>query len=367
MKVLIIGIENDGAVSKIIKETLALFPKDKKYEFFCCGLGEGQKKIENNISFQTIKLPRLNDLFVKARRKILLFLKKDYYLVYWKSIYKKTSKIVKEIAPDIIVSVSGPFSYMKAGFELAKNNNLPLFLIFFDPFKDNYNIVNKQKAIEEAKKWCDYATEIFYDADTKVPVNGIEKKLTSFLIPIFESNESNKRNNEIIYGGSFYKGFREPSVLANFINAQKETNVEYKVFTDKKDSLIIQRMLINKNVSFFEPIDEVSFNKICNKALGIIVIGNANQNATIPSKVLEAIGHKKPIIGINFGKKLYYIDKYPFFFDGNDENAVNRIINIDTKALSEYDIFHNFPERRPLLFVDKLIKAFDSVGERNEK
>ena len=112
------------------------------------------------------------------------------------------------------------------------------------------------------------------------------------------------------------------------------------------------------NATVNEYTSSEEFEHACLKSKAIIVIGNKDMTATIPSKMLEAIGLKKPIIGLNFSNALYYINKYPFYFDAdNNSDVLLRIEQIDCRDMNLFNIYRTFPERNPKQFVKLLVDS----------
>jgi len=358
MKVLFVGVTDRGAVSKIMKESLRILKNDvPNIELFCFGLGKNKKEACEFATFYTRAIrPFPNLLLCKIKNKILHLANFRTSLLYWKEVYKLLNTIISDIEPDIIVACSGPFFYMKAAYEAAKKNNKKLVLMFFDPFRDNPSIGNNKHLTVECDKWCSYASKILYDSDTTTPLEKMDdKKTESFLIPIFEKNYDCEQTNRIVYGGSFYKGFRSTDILCDFI--KKNRNQQFEIFTDSGNAKRIKKMSLN-NAIINEYTSSEKFEKACQKAKAIIVLGNKDMKATIPSKMLEAISLKKPIVGLNFSKKLYYINKYPFYFDaGNNADVLSAINKISFKEQNCFDVYSIFPERAPKDFTNKLLKS----------
>ncbi len=353
MRILVVGIEEYGAVSKILSKTLSMID-DNSFEFICFGRGKKNKTVLNNMTFIT-KNP--HSFSTKVVRKIYKIFNKDYYLLSWRNYYRQIKRICKKFDPDVIVAASGFFFYMKAAYEFAKRNNKRLILMFFDPFKNNSLIKNKTKAIDEASKWCSYADSVLYDCDGDIPISSInENKFIPFFIPIFESKNSKMLNNSIVYGGMFYSEFREPDALINLINNTND-NVIFDIYTERYYANIIKEKTFNK-AKTHPLLGEHEFDMICDNCLAIVAIGNGKLSNTIPSKLLEAIGHKKPILGMNFCSKPKYLEKYPFFYDCNKTNCIKEIMSINNNLLKSYDIFYNFPERDPSLLTNLLVKIF---------
>lgn len=364
-KILFVGIEKSGAVSKILSNIIDIGFDD--FEVSSFGFyDKTEHLLSNNKNKYFYKIPFFPFQFlIKVRRRIYKKIHKDYYLLSWKIAFKQLKKIYKKINPDVIVAASGHFCYMKAAYELAKRVNCKLVLMFFDPYQNNSLIINRKKAIKEASRWCDYADCIFYDLDGEIPIQNVDKgKLIPFYIPIFTSRDDYESNNSIVYGGMFYSNFRSPDSLIAMINECKELNVSFDIYTEDYYAKEISKKT-NNFAHTHKLLPEDGFHIICDKCFAIVAIGNGKMNHTIPSKLLEAIGHKKPIIGINFIDLPPYLTKYPYFYIYHGPETILKICSLDGKLLKEYDIFYNYPERNPAILISKLIKVIN--GKRYEK
>lgn len=358
MRVLFVGVEECGAVSKILLNALKMV-KDKSIEFCTFGIGDSKRIHNNNL---TCIFDNSFSFSAKLSRKIRKIFGRDYYLVSWKNVEKRLDIIGEEFAPDIVVAASGSFCYMKAAFEYSKRKKKPLVLMFFDPFQNNALIKNKEKAIRECLVWCNYASKVLYDKDGEIPAGGIRKdKLVPFYIPIFEDVAKTKPNKSIIYGGMFYKTFRKPDSLINLINKTNE-DVIFEIYTESYFGNIIKEQTAGK-ARIHNLMPESDFSEICNECLAIIALGNGKEKNTIPSKLLDAIGHKKPILGLNFNSEPEYLKKYPFFFNCDKDDGIKKILLLDYNLLKTYNIFYNFPERKPSIFINLLFDVLRGINQ----
>ena len=355
MKVLVTGVGDSGAVSRIVRQALH-YRTFNNLEIVCLAIGDKNKEETiDNVKYITKRVNPFLSLFLKIKRKIFKAFKKNTFHIFWKNAFKQVLVVCNSFQPDLIIAASGHFYYMKASYEVAKRKGLKLELAFFDPFNGNALIPEIKKANQEASKWCAYASRILYDADGDIPLKTLDKnKVFPFLIPIFVSNESTK-GEDLIYGGYFYEQFRPVSVLTDYINTFVDNAQRVNVYSDKKScSLLMRDVEKTKSITVHPMMSANCFDSICNNCLAIIVIGNANQYNTRPSKILEAIGHRKPIIILNFGQNLDYVKKYPFLFDANNEKSIESIKSVDQTTLMSYDVYSDFPDRHPNEFLNIL-------------
>ena len=356
--VLFVGVDESGAVSRIMKETLKRLHLDDA-QLFTFGLGTENKIVqEEGIVSYYKRIPIFpHRIIFKLQREMLSLIGRNNHLVSWRLIYKNLEKLCDRIKPDIIIAMSGLFYYMKAAFECSKKRNIKLSLVFFDPYETNALIHDKVSAIKEANLWCEYARTIIFDKDGEKPLsNTFDNKMSSFLIPIFEK-ETVSNNNSIIYGGFFYKGFRSSQTLLTFLNTVQDNSVHFDLYINRNDKKAIKRHVPkNTSIHSLQPVEK--YEEICKQCLAIIVIGNGHQHNVKPSKFLEAIGHKKPIILINFPDDIGHFSKYPFSYK-SDRDVVAKIKHLNREKLLKYNIYSDFPERNPDLFIEKIISLIN--------
>jgi hypothetical protein len=108
------------------------------------------------------------------------------------------------------------------------------------------------------------------------------------------------------------------------------------------------------NIESYDLITSEKFDEECKNAKALIVIGNKNVNA-IPSKVIEALSYKKPIIGINMQESNAFLSKYPFYFDSKDDKLFKKISLLKESDFNKYDVYSSFPELNPDIFVNLLL------------
>lgn len=356
MKLLIFGYggESTLAVSNILLNLSNEIIKEDNIEITLFGYGDKNKseQILNKVKIISIKDPFKKGSVSKYRliRKADTIFKKDYACLSWKKIYKKALSVFKDESFDCVIGASGYFMYMEAAYQFAKKTNTKFGALYFDPFANNVGLVNskKRKAIEA--KWYEYASFILYESQNrKLDLDDKKKIVHNFSIPIFEQNSSINPKGPIVYGGTFYKNLRSPEALQKFIDKDICRNERFEIYSNIKNLAFK-----NDNVSVRQPVAPEVFKKICTDSKALIIIGNQNAESVIPSKVLEAISFKKPIIGINSGDILRILEKYKFFFDSNDPLIFKKINAITQKEVDAFSISSTYQERNPTILV-KLI------------
>ena len=343
-KVLIVGINKNGsdAVSNIIFPLIENYGKDNM--FYCLGFAADnlKDKSSSNIINIPIKNPFVSNYFYRILRKFMHIVKIDNAKLASLYIYRSIRKYCKKINFDLIISMSGRFCYTVASYKYAKKKNIRLKIVYFDPFVDNIFSLNKKMRIRTEKKWLEKADKIYYNNENISPkVYNNSNKFIPFKIPIEHQLLHNKKksSNYFMYGGTFYKGIREVDQLYKF--AKKLANTKYYIRC--YSNLINPKR--DEKIKFYPLLNHDLYVRECVNSDALIYIGNNDKNV-ISSKYLEYIAMRKIIIGINVGKS-EEIRKYPFYFDANDSDLLNKINIIDKKALNNYNPYIDFADRNP--------------------
>lgn len=356
MKLLVFGYggESTLAVSNILLNLSKEMVRIDDLEIIL--FGYGRKKQSESISDQ-LRIVSIKDPFRKGSlskyrfvRKIDAILKKDCLCLSWKEIYKRALSIFKDESFDCVIGASGYFMYMEAAYQFAKKTNTKFGALYFDPFVNNVGSTNANKRKTIESKWYEYASFVLYESHSrKLELSDYKKIVHSYSIPIFEHACSINKNGPIIYGGTFYKNLRNPEVLQNFINKDICKNEKFEIYSNVK-----KFAFKNNNATAKGYISSDDFYKACSESKALIVIGNHNAESIVPSKVLEAISFKKPIIGINAGGAFRILEKYKFFFDANDPQIINKINSITQEEVDAFNISSSYPDRNPTILA-KLI------------
>lgn len=356
MKLLVFGYggESTLAVSNILSNLSKEIIKEQDVEIVLFGYGDKKdnKKISEKLNVISIKDPFRKGSLSRYRfiRKTHAIFKKDSLCLSWKKLYKKSLSIFKNDHFDCIIGASGYFMYMEAAYRFARKTNSKFGSLYFDPFTNNVGLVNSKKRKKIEQRWYDYASFILYESQNrKLEIEDKKKIIHFYSIPIFEHNSVVNKDGPIVYGGTFYKTLRSPELLIDFLDKDICKDEKFEIYTNSKYFSIT-----NKNVSVKAPVSGESFQKICLDSKALIIIGNQNAESVIPSKVLEAISFKKPIIGICPGSALSILEKYKFFFDSNDPSVFGKINTIIQKDANAFSIYSTYPERNPSILV-KLI------------
>lgn len=357
MKVLIFGYGNKttAAASNILLNLSCLVTERENIEIVLFGYDEKRniKKVNDKITISSIKYPFGKCSFNRFRllRKLNKVFRNDDLCLSWQYLYKNALKIFKDEKFDYVIGASGPFCYMNAAFEYSKKINSKFGMIYFDPFTNSISLhVNKDKRIELEKQWYKHASFIFEERNSnKLPFEDEKKISLIYDIPMFVKPFNEFENGAVIYGGNFYNDFRSTQLLLDFLSKEYCKNETFKVFSNRKESF--------ENVHNVESLDlkDVNiFEKECSNAKAIIVIGNGKDSKTYPSKLIDAISYRKPIIGININADFI---RYPFFYSGDDEKLFDKINALKKHDLESLDLYKIFPDRDPSVFVNNVLES----------
>lgn len=362
MKVLVFGYggKSTSAVSDILLNLFKTFPK-KDVEFVLYGYGEAFDTclVSKNIKVVSIKDPFSKKAITSERlkRKLSRILKIDSPLISWKRIYKKSKKLFRGIKFDYVFAAAGYFMYVEAAYRFAKNNSIPFGVFYFDPFTNNIFSLNKKKRIRIEKRWYDYAKCIFRDVDgAEFPFLDSKKIVSNFNIPIFEQDSLFSPKGPIIYGGTFYKGLRNPSSLEKILNENNFCDEKFIIFTNYSNFKIYK-----KNVTIRPLVSSLEFDEVCKTAKAIIVVGNSN-NLVSPSKIIKIISFKKPLIGIGLSNTSQLLNKYPLYYDGLTLETISSINELREENLENLRLADIFPELNPKILHNSIEKVLNNFS-----
>lgn len=341
----------DYATAKIVKK-ITDFDKNIHYTVVCKG---NTKKhfVSNNTdvyqmpSYYNFGYKNLNTFLYKLLVKITKrFFPKT--LLDKKRFDKIAKKIIKKSRFDKIISISGWFSTHASAIKLSKKFNIPVFLVYTDPFIGNLDLTNfNEKRLKKIEKpWLLNAESIF------MPQNYIEKyqniyekeiisKIINFELPcIVQDAKTNEVGNHLIYTGALSNRIKNYSVFDLFLD---KLDICLKCFGEKPKNAKFQ------NISFHERVSPEVLHEHVKKAKALLIIDNYF-GIQIPSKAIEAISSNKKIIFIYYREdsacyKFYkqYDDILFISFDHinrletieNTKNYLNLNININREIYTD--------------------------------
>jgi len=329
------------------------------YAITCIGFSE---TINYNNDASSIINIELDDPFVglkhfgiRIKRKIDTSLNSNLGLSSSNYIYKQVLKLLNNQSFDYVFGVSGIFAFMQAAYRFSQKRNFKFVPIYLDPYSLRPNtsrkICMKKLVIEE--RWIKSAYKILYDADGSIPpFKEYEVKMIPFFIPIPDPVKTlPRRENTIVYGGTFYKGLRESDGIIELASREDMKNFSFEIYSNMNSN-----GKAPKNMHVHKRIKRIQFEKELLSASAVIVVGNKTNLRYQPSKFLTDISLRRPIIGVDNCHEIKYLEKYPFFYRADDQNLPTKLLSITNEQLLSFSPYSIYPERKPDAIVLAIIK-----------
>lgn len=346
---LIVGMAPDGndAVSAIMINLLR--SASDRGIFDCVGC-----KSRNR---QKINVPNINDFSVQdvfsGKRHLYLHIKNILKIFHIKApllssryLYRKLLRLRHSYKR--VIALSAGFAYTEAAYRYAKKYHIPLTVIWFDPFLLNPLIGNTHYTQKKQEQWLNYADKFLYNRDNSY-TEALTHRAEPFDIPLYtDSTFTNNTDSTLIYGGRFYKEFRSPKAIFTLSEQICGTSMHIMCYANLTRN--VQKY--SDTLTLLPCIPSFLFREECQKAKAIICIGNENM-AFQPSKYLEAIGMRKPIVGIHIPMQSE-LRKYPFFVDADEQDWIEKLNGIQPEEQESFDPYRLYPDRKPSLFLKQI-------------
>ena len=352
-RILLVGITKGGTGPTSGIMTKVMDQIEGNCEIYFCGYDPNTPSLDDKYNLclsdprRGISTPALR---YRIRRKIHHLLQWDDCTLGSQTIFTHLQKYA-HLNFDLVIGIAGIFSFVEAAYQFARQNHLPLKLAYFDPFTNNSLAKNIKKREKLEQRWLSYAEKLYYNLENLVPAH-LQKcnKLVGFHIPMFPQPLTTwTQDNALIYGGSFYKGIREPELLYRFANSVKNSRFSIECYSNlkyyPKDS----------NIHFAPMLNRKQFEQKCLSARGLIYIGNSDKNLK-SSKYLEYIIWHKPIIGVNVEQD-NEVRKYKYYVNENDPKLIEKLKSITQAELLAYDPLLDFPNRDPKVLAEELFRV----------
>ena len=343
-RILVVGAAKRGkdAVSGIMESLVAYAPESTGIYFF--SFRKEEEKVPDSFDWSVADLHTLLSpitWWFQGKKRLFRVFKWDDCLWASSYAYYKLNRLAKNIRFDAVIGVAGLFYYTQAAYLFACKHNLPLKLVYFDPFTNNITTRNLARRLAIEKQWLGYAKQVYYNAENILPEEGIlKKKAIPFYIPIsLKSLQNWCRNNSLVYGGNFYPQIRQPNGLYELAQSLQDTDWKIECYSNLRNHPVMN------NVKFAPLLQRSAFEQRCNQAGALIYIGNCGGNCR-SSKYLECMGYRKPIVGINVSKD-DEVRKYKYYWDATDSEWIERISDIPDEELRSHNPFVDFPQRDP--------------------
>ena len=341
-KILIVGASfgAQDAVSGIMTDLAAYAPENT--ELYFCGFNKEKPVNEHNIY---LPIPNFKS---ELKRKICTALQIDTCVQNSGIILSYLQKY-EHLKFDLVIALGGVFGFIEAAYKFARKNNIPLKIVYFDPFSNNLFAKNPQKRRALEKRWLNYADNLYFNADNTCPdYLKTYPKVKPFYIPLFlRPVHPCIPNNTLIYGGTFYRRIRKPELLYNFANSVANKGFKIQCYSTLK------KYPENTEIEFYPIISRADFEKRCRLAQALIYIGNSAGGDSQSSKYLEYIALHKPVIGVNVEAD-NEVRKYKYYLDEKDPQLPQKLNAIKQTDLAAYNPFDDFPHRAPQTLADML-------------
>jgi hypothetical protein len=337
------GFDGGGATPAVLCE---IFTQKAFSDFDITFFGYGPVGVSTQKGIRCINIcdPYIgfSHIFVRAYRKARFLLREDVFpsgVGYVTNCLKKATKMKKF---DMVLGTPGTF--MECAYRFSKATGSPFSMIYTDPFSENpLSIAFKEERARIERRWERDASLIFYDHDGPEPpfIEYIDKK-HEFYLPIPKPVVAlPRRKKTIVYGGSFYPGLREPNGIFELARREDMKDYTFDIYSNVK----APSEATNVKVHGFTSVDK--FKEVCLESSAVIVVGNKTSVTYMPSKFLTDISLRRPIIGVDTGSELLYLQKYPFFINYKDERLPQKLEAFSTDELLSFQPYRAFPERKP--------------------
>ncbi len=342
-KILIVGagLGASDAVSGIMTNLANLVLN--KQEVYFCGPNSIGTLLEDEHNIY-VPIPNLKS---EIYRKIRTLFRLDSCISDAKLIFSILEKYAN-LEFDLVIAVGGVFSFIEAAYLFSLKYNIPLKIIYFDPFANNVFSINPKKRMQIEKRWLSYADVLLFNIENTCP-SYLQRspKLKYFYIPMFLKPVKNlTQDRTLVYGGAFYRHIRTPKLLYDFALSIKNKGFTIECYSQLK------HCPQDIGIKFFPTLRRKDFEKRCQSASALIYIGNSGGDSK-SSKYLEYIAMHKPIIGINVEPD-NIVRKYKYYIDERDPHLIDKLNNINQDEILAYSPYIDFPNRNPKTLTDIL-------------
>ena len=282
-------------------------------------------------------------------------------------VQRQIEKICKQIEVDIIVAGSNPFYYPLG----AAKANCRCRKIWYqmDPHSEN-GMIREKRLSEEKKK-----EETVYSAMDRIYIQpGAVKHISSssfarfankiepLYFPLIQDKEGiepeyryfKKGKVHCVYAGALMMSIRRPEYMLNLFSALKDQEVYLYIWSGNLTKQTEQelRSMLPENVVFCGSLAPDEMQSVLSGADVLVNLGNSTSNQ-FPSKVLDYISFRKPIINIykiDDCPTLDVLEPYPLVlnvYEGNDYRSeavhVDRFIRSSMgKTVDQAIVFESY-------------------------
>jgi len=344
------GFDGGGATPVVLSEVFTQ-PAFKPFDITFVGFGNGVERTFKGIHCINLPDPYVGGKhpFVRLCRKIRSCTNQDIFPSGAGYVFQMMKKRLRKKRFDLVLGAPGLF--MECAYKYSILTKSKFGMIYTDPFSLNPLAGKfKEKRCKKEYAWESLASVIFYDNDGPVPPFGeFDQKKNIFYFPIAGPISSlPEPKKSIVYGGAFYKGLREQDGIYNLAKRQDMQDYTFDIYSDICPPPGIPNLKVHGYVK------KDVFESKCLDAKAIIVVGNKTNMVYIPSKYLTDISLRRPIIGVDSGAELKYLQKYPFFVSSRDENLRKKLESFTNEELLSFNPYLAYPERDPDIIASKI-------------
>ena len=279
----------------------------KKYidKISCChhiihaSIGDNEKFEQYNNNCDCYSFKKKNNIFNKMKRVIFRKLLQHHF-INSSLLYKKCEMFFLNNNIEAIISISAPFLYADVGYLLSRKYKIPHYIVYNDPLVGN---VNENKSFfrynkNKEMKWLNNVEKIF------IPLNYYEfyifiygklmEKSIVLDIPCYPDYKLTCRydNNDIFYGGTFNKKYRNPKKIFLFFKKLYQFNPNIMLNCYSNLNPAISKF---KNMHFHTLLNANDYRDKIDNAF-IVLIKDNDFGFQIPSKIFEMLGSEKKIL-----------------------------------------------------------------------
>ena len=277
-------------------------------------------------------------------------------------IYYMSKRLIKQYDIDSVFSVCYPFFSHRVAYKLYKRFRIRWFPVWLDPYCNTaYLSARLCKHRLYAERLYMKRAPVIYSLPEVFKNHTLQEefqyKIHTFELPLIINRKDiieERSNSDIIYAGNVGGILRNPnSVLTVLASAIPFLPIEivFKFYIRNPNDYESFTRASNGRIQFFNYVNKVELENILSNAMILLNIGNT-KTLQMPSKVVEYISYRKPIIHFyseDEDSSFRYLMDYPdrLFLqlkeDNIDENAnlLIEYIRAQHKSISYDELMQN--------------------------
>jgi hypothetical protein len=339
-----------------------------------------------------IKSPPVLEALVSSRSKIGSFIKSIYthtvrkilwpdFAAFWYfSALKLAHKVIKKERPDVLVTVSLPYTSHLVGLALKRRYAIRWIVDIGDPFSfmtetpvNNYKLFHSLNARSESRvlqmadaitvttegtkrEYLKHFSALISKKIVAIPPLFSPPKIVDDSVSFFKDS----KRIRLVFAGTLYRAIRDPMALLAFFRLLSSTShgshVELHflgVINDCKPCFFAYEDLLGSKIFLHGLVSRGEALQAMQEANVLVNLGNSTA-FQLPSKVVEYVMLGKPVLNI---AKLESDSSQSFFSDFNGVcNVTEHALANDLAEFSRVKNFiHNPPVISPI-YIDQLVR-----------